>query len=180
MVVSVLDRYWFPLIESACTWKDPNDKVAKEMQPMKVHHFKTVVANVANVELLKAGYDGDINPPEGEDLVWFRKTLRPGIHVVIEFQGSGVALKDVADFAINLTRNHYDYDREDILPGYSLSARLASWLWIEDRLNPQWESDHWWHFLNEEELENACLDALDKLLKYGIPWVENLASTRPH
>lgn len=60
--------------------------------------------------------------------------------------------------------------------GYILHGRLASWLWIEDRLNPEWESDHWWHFRNEDELEGACCDALDKLLKYGIPWVENLAS----
>jgi hypothetical protein len=146
---------------------------------MNVHGFKSVVANVAGLELLELGYDIDINPSEGEDLVWFRKTLQPGIRVVIEFQGRGVAPNDVIDLAVNLTRNHYDYDREDILPGYSLSARLAAWLWIENRLAPQWEGDHWWHFLNEEELENACLDALDKLLKYGIPWVENLASKRP-
>jgi hypothetical protein len=144
---------------------------------MNLHRFKSIVANVASPELLKLGYAIDVNPSEGEDLVWFRKTLQSGIRVVVEFQGSGIAPNDVIDFAVNLTRNYYD--REDIPPNYLLVDRLASWLWIENRLDPQWESDHWWHFLNEEELEHSCLDALDKLLKHGVPWVENLASKQP-
>ena len=101
---------------------------------------------------------------------------------MIDFQPRNIELNDFMDFAVNLTRNgsiYRFYKNKQVLPEYLLEDRLASWLWIEDRHHPEWALDHWWHFLNEEELESACLDALDKILKYGIPYLEDLNSKSP-
>jgi hypothetical protein len=151
---------------------------------MKADLFKSIVARIVGPTLSEIGYEVDLNPPgydfEGE--VWFEKTLQEGIYVMIDFQPLEPELNILFEFAINLARNDYScevYRKKQTLPGYFLYERLGPWLWIKDRRDPEWRHDHWWHFIDEDALEGACLDALDKLLKYGIPYLEDLSSESP-
>jgi hypothetical protein len=151
---------------------------------MKADLFKSIVARVVGPTLSELGYEVDLNPPgydfEGE--IWFEKMLQEGIYIMIDFQPSGIEPGDFLEFAINLTRNDYSYElrrKKHTLPGYCLDERLGPWLWIKDRRDPEYRHDYWWHFINEDALEKACLDALDRLLKYGIPYLEDLSSESP-
>jgi hypothetical protein len=140
--------------------------------------FKAIVTEVVGSKLTELGYEANLQPPQDEDgFVWFEKTLQEGVYIVIEFQPRGLAPEKFIDFAVNLTRNYYSvYQGQQIVPRYCLSERLAPWLWVENRSDTEWKADHWWHFLNESELRLACNDALDKLLKYGLPYLEDLNS----
>jgi hypothetical protein len=60
---------------------------------------------------------------------------------------------------------------------YFLFEHLAPALWITDRQDSDWVSDFWWHFRDAGELEGVCEEALALLLKYGIPYVEDLRSS---
>jgi len=151
---------------------------------MEAGLFKSIVAELVSPALSTLGYEIDFSPPgyDDEGAIWFEKKLQEGIYLVIDFQPRNIELNDFTDFAVNLYRNdprYQVYKNKQILPGYLLFDRLASWMWIEDRHHPEWQSDYWWHFLNEEELKGACSDVLNKLLKYGVPYLEDLNSISP-
>ena len=151
---------------------------------MKADLFKSIVAEIVEPELSVFGYAIDLKPPgyDFEGNIWFEKMLQDGIYVMVDFQPRHMELNDLMDFAVNLARNspmYAIYKNKQLSPKYLLEDRLASVLWIADRNHPEWESDHWWHFLNESELEQACLDVLDKLKEYGIPYLEDLNSKSP-
>ena len=151
---------------------------------MNSEQFKSIITNIIQPKLASLGYNVENNPPGSDENgdIWFEKTLREGIFVVIHFQPRFLNKNEIVDFAVNLARNSPSYDiyRNRIgLSGYWLDERLASWLWIDDRSNPEWRSDYWWHFLDETELENSCFDILDKLLNFGIPFLEDLDTKSP-
>jgi hypothetical protein len=97
-------------------------------------------------------------------------------------------VQDFFDFTVNLIRNSAFCDNYVKTPEYrryQIYQRLAPYLWIDSAEDPKYRddwwvfpntTDYWWHFLNAEELQLACLDALDKLLKFGIPYLEDLNS----
>ena len=149
---------------------------------MKISLFKSTVARIVEPELQPLGYEMDFDPLEDfEGDIHFDKTLQDGIYITIHFQPSELGSDHVVDFAVNLTRNWYTnkISKEQMLSGYRLHCRLAAFLWIQDRFDPEWEGDHWWHFLTEQDLEAACRNVLEKLFHYGIPWAEDLDSSNP-
>lgn len=116
--------------------------------------------------LQELGYVLNPSPPESiRDEFWFENRTNDPAYKIIEFQPSGFDETDLFDMAVNLgygikPDNPLDYD--------FFRQRLASWLWdLEGAL------DGWWHFTTIEEVQVAYLDILDKLLKYGIPYLEN-------
>lgn len=147
--------------------------------------FQSVVAKVFESELAARGYEMDLDPPgyDWKGHIWFEKRLEEGIFVLVNIQPSLIVLNNIVSFAINLERNSTGYQmyrERQVLPGYYLEERLASALWISDRHDPEWKPDHWWSFPNEESLEAACQDALEKLLQYGIPYLEDLNTKSLH
>lgn len=148
---------------------------------MNANRFQAVVSGVLKPTLVSQGYKIELNPPgyDEKGSIWFEKQLQEGIFVLIDIQPSPWQLDDFTRFAVNLVRNDPGYQMYrdwQTIPGYFLGERLASALWIDDRHDPKWESDHWWNFQNEKTLEKACQDALEKLLKYGIPYLEDLST----
>ncbi|MCA9955188.1 MAG: hypothetical protein H6657_30580 [Ardenticatenaceae bacterium] len=140
--------------------------------------FQSVVAKVFESELAARGYEMDLDPSgyDWKGNIWFEKRLNEGIFVLVHIQPSGIE-NNFVSFAVNLDRNTFGlemYRERQIFRGYFLNERLASALWISDRHDPEWKTDYWWSFPNEESLEAACQDALEKLLKYGIPYLEDL------
>mgnify|MGYP006885820301 CR=1 FL=1 len=151
---------------------------------MKSEQFKSIITKIVEPELAILGYNVDRNPPSYDEPgdIWFEKIIHDSIFIVIDFQPSWLAPDHTVDFAVNLARNNPSYDvyrKRKGSPEYLLDERLAPWLWTQDRNDPKWKIDYWWHFLNETELENSCRDVLDKLQKFGIPFLENLASKSP-
>lgn len=150
---------------------------------MKASTFQTIVAKNFEPQLTSLGYKMNLDPPgfDKRGNIWFEKKLQEGIFILIFIQPSPFRSNKFISFAVNLIRNDPAY-REvcgwTTVPGYFLDQRLASILWISDRHDPEWESDYWWSFPNEEVLEEACQDALEKLLKYGVPYLEDL-TTKP-
>ena len=148
---------------------------------MEPSRFKTTLAKLVEPELAPLGYEINLDPPgfDEQGHVWFERTLDKGVCIIIYFQPYPLGLENFIRFAVNLTRNSFlceeRYGGKQHY-GYYLFERLAPWLWIEDRYNPEWSSDYWWHFRNVEELESACQDAVEKLLQYGISFLEDLTS----
>ncbi len=125
--------------------------------------------------LSKAGFKFEAHPPEGMgDNSWFiREPSAPGQMVlIIEIQLRGLSFQDIFEMAINLFRRP---DRDvDILPlpdspPCLWAVRLGPGLWSQQIKR----GDYWWHFLTEDELEIAYKDILEKLLNFGIPYLEN-------
>lgn len=152
---------------------------------MKVSDFITTAVTVFEPVLLSSGYAIYDDPldPEG---IWFCKKVRfnkEEVHIQIHVQPRTVNDK-AYEFAINLLRNQYEIGTHEsgfhLNADYCLSTRLASWLWIKDREDFLWESDHWWYFIDKATLELACEDALWSLLLYGVPWLETPETKQPY
>jgi hypothetical protein len=146
---------------------------------MNATEFVSRIKEVFGPELNSRGYKEILSATmyDEEGDVLFEKKLQDGIFIVINVQPSPRNLNDFNRFAINLVRNAPGYRRYlnwQTIPGYFLNERLASALWITDRTDPEWESDHWWSFANEEQFEKACSDALAQLIEYGISYLEDL------
>jgi hypothetical protein len=149
--------------------------------------FKTVVVNTIETQLSALGYEPDIQPRGliDDGHIRFKKKLAGDICIIIWFQPMHPEIPDFFDFAVNLIRNAPFCDNYVKTPEYhhyQIYQRLAPYLWIDSaeelQYRDDWGSfpsmgDYWWHFLNAEELQSACLDALDKLLKFGIPYLED-------
>jgi hypothetical protein len=157
---------------------------------MNPTEFKAIVVNTIEPQLTALGYKTDIQPPRiSEDgFVQFKKRLTGDICIIIEFQPKNPETADFFHFTVNLVRNSAHCDNYVKTPEYlryQIYQRLAPYLWINSAEEPQYRDDwgsfpsmgdYWWHFLNAEELQSACLDALDKLFKFGIPYLEDLNS----
>lgn len=149
---------------------------------MSPAEFKAVIVNIAKPELAALGYVAELRPPAHREdgYLWFKKRLAEDICIIIEFQPSSLDVSEIFEFAVNLIRNtaHCDnYVRTLEYLRYQIYRRLAPALWMGDPANSEHRFDYWWHFLDANELEAACLDALAKLRKYGIPFLEDLDST---
>lgn len=129
------------------------------------------------------GYLLESEPPVRQFEFWFEKrpSTRGDMYRIVEFQLSGFGREELFATAVNLARRPYrDFDdernyRRPKSPAI-FEVRLAPRLWetaIEEKA-----MDQWWHFDDSiDELRVAYADTLEKLLKYGIPFLENPNST---
>ena len=103
------------------------------------------------------------------------------IFYVVEFQPSGFHPDDdLFDIAVNLYRStrrerHKLGKRTEGGPGQIWALRLNSHIWRGAPLESR--DGTWWHFLLVEEVRAAYEDILEKLKKYGIPFLEDPKST---
>jgi hypothetical protein len=150
---------------------------------MQTETFKQIIRAIVAKPLEDLGYSCDVFP-QWED-VWFGKKVlfdNETTYLLIGFQPSG-SRQACSRFAVNLWRDYVNFEIEGGAlieeTDYFLYARLASCLWIKDRYDSEWESDHWWNCFDEETLTLNCKEAVHLLERYGIPWLENPATKNP-
>lgn len=119
-------------------------------------------------------------PVTRKDRIWFVKEprLNDPLYRIVEIQPSGLSQNEITRIAINLARRayfDYDYPPEGIMREGSFHVRLTPWLWGEK--NPH-EDASWWYVNPPEEFDNKLNDILDKIIHYGIPFLEDMNSTQ--
>lgn len=148
---------------------------------MKLTIFKKIVSGIVVQPLEVLGYFCFTLPFEREgESIWFGKKVEfegKTVYLVIGFQTTKLKPNTCWQFAVNLWRDYLNFESEggSIVEktNHFLCARLASCLWIEDRENPEWESDHWWSCFDEATLIGNCHEVMNLLHQHGIPWLEN-------
>jgi hypothetical protein len=118
-------------------------------------------------------------PVTRKDRIWFVKELRldDPLYRIIEFQPSGIAQNEITRVAINLARRSYfdfDYPPEGAIRKGSFHVRLTPW----SRGEKSGDSDLWWYVNPLEEFDDKLHDMLAKIIKYGIPFIEDMSSTQ--
>ena len=112
-------------------------------------------------------------------MIWFMKepTSNDPLFRIVEFQPSGFSRKEITRVAINLARRSYfdfDYPPEGAMQKSDLHVRLTPWLWGEGK---PYVDDNWWYVNPLDELDDKLNDMLAKIIKYGIPFMEDMNST---
>ena len=136
-------------------------------------------AKIIQKPLEPLGYKLVEDPPRKSFEFWFEKepSSAENLYRIIEFQPSGFGRTDLFELAINLMRRSYrDYDNppKDFVRTGVLHMRLAPQLWEKGNT----AMDNWWHFTSVNELRDCYADVLDKLIKYGIPYLEDINVSR--
>ncbi len=128
--------------------------------------------------LAKLGFAFEPSPPALWLEYWFEKRARAvsDMYTIIEFQPRGFGRDELFDLTVNL---HRRVDRNQLGRGLTAgpaqiwAVRLGSYFWDkQDR-----SSEQWWHFTSVEQLRQAYDDILGKLVKYGIPFLEDPGSS---
>ncbi|MDR3573922.1 MAG: hypothetical protein P4L50_08680 [Anaerolineaceae bacterium] len=129
--------------------------------------------------LKKLGYKYSNKYFEHNNFGFYKKSSRFNLYLHIEFQAMGFGSEDLFNLAINLIR---DAPRD-------LNARRPPWQNNEPverfniRLSPKLyepgskNSEHWWHFVTIEEARFELDDIYDKLINFGIPYLEDPKSS---
>ncbi len=118
-------------------------------------------------------------PVTRKNRIWFVKEPRldDPLYRIVEFQPSGFSQNEINQVAINLARRTYfdfDYPPEGAIRKGSLHVRLTPRLWGEK----SGDADLWWYVNPLEELDDKLNDMLEKIIKYGLPFLEDMNSTQ--
>jgi hypothetical protein len=161
---------------------------------MDIYTFKRQVGEALKEVLAEQGYlliEDSARTIEGlwSIEVWFNKvvenkcyqiTIQPSVPG--EYVGF-VEQLPIVRFAVNLCSNYWlDPDLGEVYKDITTPMhfrRLASSLWIQDRTDPAWESDHWYSCFDSERLTESCHRVDQELKQYGIPWLESPAARPP-
>jgi len=144
--------------------------------------FKEALSKFAAPRLRAAGYEYDDALRDRDLMYGFRKPLGDDVHAIIFFQRQQYEERPVGHgFTVNLVRCKTPNPAQWHRGGYEgfLNERLPAVLWFVHGLRIYPYSDHWWTPAKEEEIEAQLADALDKLERYGIPWLEDPKSRIP-
>lgn len=131
--------------------------------------FEATLQRLAAPRLSACGYEYDDRLRDGDELLGFRKPLGADLHAIVQFQRRG------AEFTINLLRVKSAAIEPHVYGGYrdSLGARLSHVLWFVENVRAEGgRPDRWW---TPDDLEAA----LEALLLYGLPWLENPQASKP-
>jgi hypothetical protein len=129
--------------------------------------------------LSNLGYELIVESGVDEHGLIFLYMKEPGstdsLYRLFSLQPSGLDVNDLFDLAVNLSRwtsRSGPGPEKDHYPRQIANVRLAPCL------SEMGEAmDYWWHFISEDELHNVCEDILDKIIKYGIPFLEDPESS---
>lgn len=126
--------------------------------------------------LSKVGYSLEENPLEELDEFWFvrQPNFSEGMFHIIEFAPRGFSNQDLFQIDIKLIRrNFHDHVSKPIdFPSLvELGVPLAPNLWQSGG-----EKFYRWHFVSLADVQDACKDILEKLIEYGIPFLEDPAA----
>ena len=138
--------------------------------------------NILQEPLQQLGFTFQTTPPEfSAKEFWFEKQSQAveGMFIIVEFQPSGFGPEEWFQMAINLyrrfTRDKFVTENKPKgMPDPIWAVRLSPSLWDN---SGEGAMDYWWHFVSVEDLQEAYQDALEKIIHYGIPFLENPNST---
>ena len=142
--------------------------------------FKGVLRQTVGSRLSELGYEYEEQLGAGNHLYGFQKSLGDDVYATIVFQRQHYGERARGyGFTIELARGMTDDFRTWKSYEGSLAARLGAILWFVYKLRPYENYNEDWNASNAEECKTQLLDALYKLEKYGIPWLENPSSVVP-
>ena len=126
--------------------------------------------------LSKLGYSFEERPLGVIDEFWFVKkpSVKDGMFHIVEFSPSGFSENDLFEMRVKLIRRnfHDPYSKpSDISPRLELDVPLAPNLWQSGG-----DKYYRWHFVSLSDVRKAYKDVLDKLIEYGIPFLEDPAA----
>lgn len=142
--------------------------------------------------LLPLGYDLVKRPESvGIGMFFFGKHLYDDIYSFVSFQlmrwhPPPVRAAPVPRrFQVSLLRNrgpqpHYGHGSGENCYKNWLYMPLDQLLWTVLDVKVYSSQYHEWKFFTSEELETQLQDAAEKLIQYGIPWLENPESENPY
>ncbi len=141
--------------------------------------FETALIEYLAPRLRPLDYSYEARLRLGAELFGFRKALDNGVQALIQFQrqADGTAER----FTVNLIRARESeiqprpYGGDDRARG----ARLSYVLWFVHDRRDYSVSDYWWTVTDFASREAALLDAGNKLVRFGIPWLEDPNPARP-
>lgn len=138
-------------------------------------------ANILMTEFLKRkGYSFEPDPLEVKvydiPMLWFiKEDNKSKLVYIIELQPRGFGENNIFDLTINLHRR--EVRNLDLDKSRNMIVRKIPLIWAQ-RIGPLYphegNSDYWWHFVSIDELREAYKDMLNKIIEYGIPFVEDL------
>lgn len=144
--------------------------------------FAEALLKFAAPRLRAAGYEYQDALRDRSVLYGFCRNLKGDIQALIFFQKHQYNESPVGyEFTVNLVRcqtkdlTHWERGRYE---GF-LNNRLPWVLWFIYELRIYPSSDHWWTCANEGQVRDELVDAVDKMVWYGIPWLEDLNSRVP-
>jgi len=103
---------------------------------------------------------------------FYKKSESLNLYLYLHFQPTGFTTNELFDLYINLIRTNvadiHEIETEWVEPVEKIWARMDHSLFgITER--PKWQ----WHFLNEEEARFELNDVLEKIIQFGIPFLED-------
>ena len=128
------------------------------------------------------GYFLRANPPKIGDEFWFEKPALSDQdkHKIIELQPSGFSEDELIDVAVNLIKGKAILEPDqpggkDVIVDFvgEYLVRLSPRIWDKKSTT----MDFWWHINTIDEARIACLDILDKVIHFGIPFLEDNSKT---
>jgi hypothetical protein len=123
--------------------------------------------------LSNLGYTLEKKPYEELHEFWFiqKPNIRNSTFHIIEFAPSGFSDKNLFQMGIHLIRRNFHdplMKPSDIPPRLELHVPLAPNLWQSGG-----EKFYRWHFVSLSEARKAYEDILEKLIKWGTPFLED-------
>lgn len=143
-----------------------------------MYTFSSALQKTVVLRLNTMGYTYLDQLESDSSTYWFSKDLGNTTQAVVSFQQQQHH-HDTSElgFAVNVGR-HSTIQKVIAYPGSGLMMRLPYLLWAYYGLRFYAKPDHWWSYTNTEERQTALDDALTKLVRYGLPWLENPMSGR--
>ena len=159
------------------------------------NRFRKILVQIVEPSLLPLGYEFVGSLPDKPDsaenipsMSFFRKRLWEDVFGFVSFQKLNMhaALpgeKFAQSFNVDLWRNkgpqpHHGYGSNEYRNW--LLVPLGQLLWaVLDIKVYSWQY-HTWGFSTPDDLSRQLRDAVEKLLEYGIPWLENPESKNPY
>ena len=126
--------------------------------------------------LSKMGYSFEERPLGELDEFWLVKepSIINGMFHIVEFRPSGFSENDLFEMGIQLIRRnfHDPFTKSSDFPSrLELDVPLAPNLWLSGG-----EKFYRWHFVSISDARDTYKDIREKLIEYGIPFLEDPAA----
>jgi len=148
--------------------------------PISRIEFISVADSIFTKELKIYGYKFVPDPKiydEPTNIWYVNHNKADNMNRIIDIHTVGYDIDVVYEMAVNLCRwtTLWGTNDKTHYPRQFNFVRLAPFIWDNEG-----SSDQWWHFRDKEELEKNCLDALEKIINYGIPFLSDPDSKSPY
>lgn len=144
-------------------------------------HFKCIVVKTVPLLLEPLGYQFYKANRIAGDRLFFEKPSpdEEDVNFFIIFQLGQHYIPPHRRFTVELQRNKGSFAKPERGYEKTVRERLGALIWFYYKLRIYPHSSHWWEFKDDEELKIQLEDAVEKIITYGIPWLEDLDAVPP-